>query len=195
MKISNWPYFDSDEQEAALKTLRSGRVNYWTGDQVKLFEEEFSRYIGVKHSIAVANGSLALSLAYLAIGIGKGDEIITTPRTFIATSSSLVLLGAKPIFADVDHNSGCITAESIESLITKKTKAIVVVHIAGWPANMEQITKLARKYNLKVIEDCSQAHGATISQKKVGSFGDISIWSFCQDKIISTGERRNGFNG
>ncbi len=187
MKISSWPYYDSDEQEAALRTLKTGKVNYWTGNQVKLFEEAFSRYIGVNYSIAVSNGSLALSLAYLAIGIGKGDEIITTPRTFIATASSLVLLGAKPIFADVNHNSGCITVDTIEPLITKKTKALVVVHIAGWPADMEQIMKLAKKYNLKVVEDCSQAHGSSISEKKVGSFGDISVWSFCQDKIITTG--------
>ena len=134
----------------------------------------------------MANGSLALASAYLAVGLGPGDEFITTPRTFIATASSAVLLGAKPRFADVDVESGAITASTIAPLITPRTKAISVVHLGGWPAYMPSILQLARSYGIAVIEDCAQAHGARIHGQSVGSFGDVSAWSFCQDKIIST---------
>ena len=187
MKISSWPYFDNDQINAVTKILSSGKVNAWTGDECKLFEKEFANFSNSKYAIAMANGSLALWAAYRAIGIKKDDEIITTPRTFIATTSSLLLLGAKPIFADVDRDSGAITPKTIEPLISKKTKAIAVVHLGGWPAEMESISKLAKANNIALIEDCSQAHGAFISGRSVGSFGDISTWSFCQDKIISTG--------
>ncbi len=190
-KINSWPYFDQAQIDAVKEILSSGKVNYWTGDQGKLFEKEFAEWNGSKYSVAIANGSLALIVAYLSLGIKEGDEIITTPRTFIATSSSAVLLNAKPIFADVDRNSGAITVDTIEPLITKKTKAIVVVHIGGWPADMEKICDLANSYNIPVIEDCAQAHGAEIKVngkfKSVGTFGELSAWSFCQDKIISTG--------
>ena len=134
----------------------------------------------------MANGSLALSAAYLAVGIGQGDELITTPRTFIATASSAVLLGAKPIFADVDPNSGAITAATIAPLITPRTKAISLVHLGGWPADMSAICDLARAHGIAVIEDCAQAHGARINGQSVGSFGDVAAWSFCQDKIMTT---------
>jgi len=188
--ISPWPYYDNEQIDASSKVLRSGRVNFWTGEECKKFEKEFAQWSGVKHAIAVANGTLALEASYKSIGLGPGDEFITTPRTFIATSSSGVLLGAKPIFADVDQDSGAITAQNIEKLITSKTKAISVVHLGGWPADMPSICELASQYQLKVIEDCAQAHGAAIKVKNkfysVGSFGDISTWSFCQDKIIST---------
>ena len=190
-KLNLWPNFD---KEVILKTseiLKSGAVNYWTGEEGKLFEKEFSKWCGVKHSLCMANGSLALSAIYKSIGLERNDEIITTPRTFIATSSEAFLLGAKPIFADVDRDSGNITAQSIRPLINKTTKAIVIVHIAGWPADMIEICKLAKEYNLYLIEDCSQAHGAAIKvdglYKSVGSFGDVAAWSFCQDKIMSTG--------
>ncbi len=186
-KINTWPYYDQEQIEAVTKVLRSSKVNSWTGDEVKSFENEFSSKIGINHSIAIANGSLALSSCYLASDLHAGDEVITTPRTFIATSSSLMLLKIKPIFADVDVDSGCITADTIEPLINKKTKAIVVVHLGGWPAEMEKITKLASNYNLKLIEDCAQAHGAKIKGKSVGTFGDMAAWSFCTDKIMSTG--------
>ena len=139
----------------------------------------------------MANGSIALSAAYSALGIKANDEVITTPRTFIATSSCAILAGAKPVFADLDEDSGLITPETIEPLITSKTKLISVVHLAGWPANMQKICELAKNYNLKVLEDCSQAHGAKLKINNkwfsVGSFGDIGTWSFCTDKIISTG--------
>lgn len=172
---------------AATSVLNSGLVNSWTGTNTRNFESLFAQSLCLKYAIAHANGSLALSSAYLALGVDKDAEIITTPRTFIATASSAVLLGAKPIFADVDPNSGCITADTIEPLITPRTKGIAVVHLAGWPAQMQEIMSLAKSYNLFVIEDCAQAHGAYIDNRPVGSFGDISTWSFCQDKIISTG--------
>ena len=190
MKVSRWPEFSKEQIEAVSKILKKGAVK-GNGEQTKLFEKEFAKYISVNKAIAIANGSLALSSAYLAIGIKRGDEVITTPRTFIATASSLVLLGAIPIFADIDRDSGNICPKSIEKLINKKTKAIVVVHLAGWPADMNAISYLAKQHKLCVVEDCAQAHGAGIYEngnlKKVGSFGDVSAWSFCQDKIISTG--------
>lgn len=187
MKLSPWPYYDDEQLSNVTQILQSGKVNYWTGTHGKFFEKEFSVKFDVKYSVALANGSLALSCAYLALDLNEGDEIITTPRTFIATSSSAVLLGLKPVFVDVDINSGNITAENIEPAINKKTKAIVVVHLAGWPAEMDRICELARKNGLYIIEDCSQAHGAKINNKNVGTFGDMATWSFCQDKIITTG--------
>ncbi len=189
--ISSWPYYDKEQIEAASKVLASGRVNSWTGEECRNFEKEFAQWSAINHAIAIANGTLALEASYKSIGLGPGDEFITTPRTFIATSSTGALLGAKPIFADVDPNSGAITPENIEKLITTKTKAISVVHLGGWPADMPNICELATAYRLKVIEDCAQAHGAGITIdsnfNSVGSFGDVSSWSFCQDKIISTG--------
>ena len=191
MNIPPWPYFDEKQINTVSNVLRSGKVNYWTGEETKNFEKEFARWSNNNYAIALANGSLALSSAYLALKIGEGDEVITSPRTFVATSSSICLLKAKPIFADVDLNSGNITARSIEPLITKKTKAISVVHIGGWPAEMIEISKLAKTYNLSIVEDCAQAHGGKIKSgnqfKSVGCFSDIATWSFCQDKIISTG--------
>ena len=189
-KLNPWPYFDNDQIEIASKVLASGNVNYWTGEETKLFEKEFSQYINSKYSIAIANGTLALQSAYSSLNLQNGDEFITTPRTFIATSSSGVLLGARPIFADVDIDSGLLTAETIEPKITNNTKAISIVHLAGWPAEMDKICDLAKSYKLHVVEDCSQAHGAYISingcKKYVGTFGDVATWSFCQDKIMST---------
>ena len=185
--LNSWPSFDKQDISKVSDILSSGNVNYWTGQECKLFEKEFSSFVGVDSSIACSNGSLSLSLAYLAIGLGNGDEFITSPRTFLATASSGVLLGAKPIFADVDIDSGSITASTIEPLITKKTKAIVVVHVGGWPADMPSICNLADSYKIPVIEDCAQAHGAYVNNRSVGSYGQISSWSFCQDKIISTG--------
>ena len=191
MKLPSWPYYSKDEINAVQEVLKSGAVNYWTGEISKSFENEFADFSGCKYAIGLANGSLALSCAYLAIGIKKGDEVITTPRSFVATASSASLLGGKIVFADVDYNSGNITAETIQPLINKKTKAIVIVHLAGWPVDILEIYKLAKSYNIPLIEDCSQAHGAeVIIDKKnlsVGQFGDINTWSFCQDKIISTG--------
>tara|TARA_B100000242_G_scaffold126304_1_gene89066 strand:+ start:13391 stop:14545 length:1155 start_codon:yes stop_codon:yes gene_type:complete len=182
-----WPYYDDQDIKVVSEILRSGKVNYWTGNNCKLFEDSFSKYIGCKHSIALANGSFALTAAYKSIGLKSGDELITTPRTFLATASTAVLLGIKPVFADIEKDSGAIDPDNIESLITKKTKAISVVHLGGWPAQIQKIKELASSYNLKLIEDCSQAHGAKFYGRNVGTFGDVATWSFCQDKIISTG--------
>jgi dTDP-4-amino-4,6-dideoxygalactose transaminase len=182
-----WPHFAPDEIEAAAKVLQSGKVNYWTGQEGRLFEREFADYVGTKHAIALHNGTVALELALYAMGVGEGDEVITTPRTFIASASAAVMRGARPVFADVDPESGLITAETIERVITPRTKAIIVVHLAGWPADMDAIMALARKHNLWVIEDCAQAHGARYKGRSVGSIGHAGAWSFCQDKILTTG--------
>ena len=185
--LNSWPHFDSEQINSVTGVLSSGNVNAWTGSQTRCFENEFSSWCGTSYSIAMANGSLALSAAYLAVGVGQGDELITTPRTFIATATSAVLLGAKPIFADVDPYSGAITADTIAPLITPRTKAISVVHLGGWPADMNAICDLARAHGISVIEDCAQSHGARINGQSVGSFGDVAAWSFCQDKIMTTG--------
>ena len=187
MSLAPWPQFDAEQINAAARVLASGKVNAWTGPDTAAFEQAYAQWCGTSYAIAMANGSLALSAAYLAIGLGRGDELITTPRTFIATASSAVLLGAKPVFADVDAESGAITAETIAPLISPRTKAISVVHLGGWPAYMPEILELARAHDIAVIEDCAQAHGARIHGQSVGSFGDVAAWSFCQEKIISTG--------
>lgn len=182
-----WPSYSEDETNAVCNVLRSGRVNYWTGDLGQKFEKEFAEYFGVKYAVALANGSVALELALDALGIVKGDEVIVTSRTFIASVSSICLRGAIPVFADVDKNSQNITAHSIKTCITSKTRAIILVHLAGWPCDMSPILELAKKNNLKLIEDCAQAHGAKYGNKYVGSFGNAATFSFCQDKIMTTG--------
>ena len=185
--LAPWPSFGQDEIETAANILRSGKVNYWTGDEGRQFEKEFANYAGCNHAIALANGTVALELALYVLGIGPGDEVITTSRTFIASASCAVMRGARPMMSDVDRASQNITAHTIKPMITPKTKAIIAVHLAGWPCDMDSIMVLAREYGLKVIEDCAQAHGATYKGKPVGSLGDMAAFSFCQDKIISTG--------
>ena len=185
--FSSWPSFDSDECKAVNDVLISNKVNYWTGDAGRKFEEEFADWVGTKYAIALANGTAALESALQSIDIEAGDEVIVTPRTFIASVSCIVNTGAVPIFADIEPNSGNITAETISKVISEKTKAIICVHIAGWPCEMDSIMALAKNNNLYVIEDCAQAHGAKYRGKSVGSIGDIGCWSFCQDKIMSTG--------
>jgi hypothetical protein len=181
-----WPSFAEDEIEAAVQVLRSGKVNYWTGKEGRQFEKEFAAFVGCKHAIALANGTVALECALKALGVGPGDEVITTSRTFIASASSAVMLGARPVFADVDRDSQNITVESISRVLTPSTKAIVAVHLAGWPCEMDEILALARERGIKVVEDCAQAHGATYKGRPVGSIGDIAAFSFCQDKIMTT---------
>ena len=181
-----WPFFAHDEIEAAAQVLRSGKVNYWTGQEGRFFETEFAAFAGCRHAIALANGSVALECALKALGVGPGDEVITSPRTFIASASCAVAVGARPAFADVDRVSQNITAESIRAVLTPATKAIIAVHLAGWPCEMDEIMALAREHGLKVIEDCAQAHGATYKGHPVGSIGDIGAFSFCQDKIMTT---------
>jgi dTDP-4-amino-4,6-dideoxygalactose transaminase len=182
-----WPQFEADEIEAATRVLQSGKVNYWTGEEGRLFEEEFAAQAGCRYGVAVANGTVALELALYALGIGSGDEVIVPSRTFIASASSVVLRGARPVFADVDLHSQNLTADTIRPLLTSRTRAIVAVHLAGWPCEMDAIISLAREHGLKVIEDCAQCHGATYRGQPVGSLGDAAAFSFCQDKIMSTG--------
>ena len=181
-----WPFFGDEEVEAATAVLRSGKVNYWTGSEGRRFEEEFAEFSGCKHAIAVANGTVALELALRALGIGSGDEVITTSRTFIASASSIVAVGARPVFADVDENSQNLTAASVRAVMTPATKAIIPVHLAGWPCEMDELMELAREHGLYVVEDCAQAQGATYKGKPVGSLGDIAAFSFCQDKNMTT---------
>ncbi|AQS38831.1 putative PLP-dependent enzyme [Shewanella psychrophila] len=186
-KFSPWPSYTEEEVKAVSEVLYSNKVNYWTGNICREFEKEFAAWADSKFAITLANGTVALDLALKALDIGEGDEVITTPRTFLATASSIVTTGAVPIFADVDLNSQNIEASSIESVLTPNTKAIIVVHLAGMPAEMEQIMELSRKHGFYVIEDCAQAHGARYKGRSVGSIGHIGAWSFCQDKIMTTG--------
>jgi dTDP-4-amino-4,6-dideoxygalactose transaminase len=185
--FSPWPSFLAEEIEAVQAVLASNRVNYWTGVEGREFEKEFSAWCGAKHSVALANGTVALELALKALGIGPGDEVIVTPRSFIASVSCVIAAGATPVFADVDRDSGNLTAETIQCALSLRTKAVVAVHLAGWPCDMDPILRLAKEHNFKVIEDCAQAHGAFYKGRSVGTLGHVGAWSFCQDKIITTG--------
>lgn len=182
-----WPRYSEEEITAVSDVLRSGRVNQWTGTEIREFEREYAQSLGRKHAIALMNGTVALELALAVLGVGPGDEVVTTPRTFIASAGAAVMRGATPVLADVNRDSGNIGAPEIEKVLTPLTKAIIVVHLGGWPADMTAIMKLARDHGVAVIEDCAQAHGALHNGKPVGSFGDIAAFSFCQDKIITTG--------
>jgi len=182
-----WPSYSEEEVTAVSRVLRSGLVNYWTGEECRLFEQEFAAYCGTSHAVALANGSVAIELALKCLGIGPGDEVIVTPRSYFASVSSIVLVGAVPVFADVDPGTQNITAESVARKISGKTKALICVHLAGNPCDMDPLLALARQHGLRVIEDCAQAHGARYKGKMVGSIGDIGTWSFCQDKIMTTG--------
>ncbi len=186
-KFSPWPSFTQEEADAVSTVLLSNKVNYWTGSECREFEKEFAAWTGCDYAIALGNGTLALDVALKALGVGEGDEVVTTPRTFLASASSIVTSGAAPVFADVDLNSQAITAESIRAVVTPKTKAVIVVHLAGMPAEMDAIMALSEEYDFYVIEDCAQAHGAKYKGKSVGTIGHIGAWSFCQDKIMTTG--------
>jgi dTDP-4-amino-4,6-dideoxygalactose transaminase len=185
--LSPWPSFTKEEAEAAQRVLLSNKVNYWTGSECREFEKEFAEWVGVRHAVALSNGTLALDVALKALGIGPGDEVVVTPRTFIASVSCVVTAGATPVFADVDPDSGNLSANTIAKVITSRTKAVICVHLAGWPCDMDPIMALAEKHRFKVIEDCAQAHGARYKGRSVGSIGHVGAWSFCQDKIMTTG--------
>jgi dTDP-4-amino-4,6-dideoxygalactose transaminase len=185
--LSPWPHFDETEIEGVAEVLRSGKVNYWTGVECRTFEEEFANHCQVEFAVSVANGTVALELALHALGIGPADEVVVSPRTFMASVSCIVTRGAVPVFADVDPVSQTTTAETIRAALTPRTKAIIAVHLAGWPCDMDSIVTLAREHGLAVIEDCAQAHGAAYKGRPVGSFGDVAAFSFCQDKIMTTG--------
>ncbi|MGB4073025.1 DegT/DnrJ/EryC1/StrS family aminotransferase [Pseudomonas sp.] len=185
--FSPWPSFTEEEANAVRDVVLSNKVNYWTGQECRDFEREFAAWSGTEHAVALANGTVALDLALNALGIGEGDEVVVTSRTFLASASSIVTARAVPVFADVDPNSQAITAESIAAVLTPRTRAIICVHLAGWPCDMDPIMALANAHGLFVIEDCAQAHGALYKGRPVGSIGHIGAWSFCQDKIMTTG--------
>jgi dTDP-4-amino-4,6-dideoxygalactose transaminase len=185
--FSPWPHFSVEEGEAVKRVLLSNRVNYWTGVETREFEKEFATWCGTRHAIALANGTLALDLALKAYNIGPGDEVIVTPRTYIASVSCVVNAGATPVFADIDIDSGNLTADTIAAVLSPRTRAVICVHLGGWPCDMDPIMSLAEQHGFAVIEDCAQAHGATYKGRCVGSIGHIGAWSFCQDKIMTTG--------
>lgn len=186
-QFSPWPSFTQEEADAVSQVLLSNKVNYWTGTECREFEKEFAAWAGTDYAVALANGTLALDVALQAMGIGEGDEVIVTPRSFIASVSTVVNAGAMPVFADVEADTGNLSARTIAPHITDKTKAIICVHLAGWPCDMDEIMALAKQHNLWVIEDCAQAHGAKYKGRPVGSIGHVGAWSFCQDKIMTTG--------
>ena len=185
--VAPWPCFTEEEGEAARRVVLSNRVNYWTGEEGGCFEREFADWVGMSHAVALANGTLALDLALNALGVGPGDEVIVTPRSFMASVSCVVNAGATPVFADVDADSGNLSAKTIVPFLTDRTRAIIPVHLAGWPCAMDAIMELAASREVAVIEDCAQAHGAMIGGRHVGTFGHIGAWSFCQDKVMTTG--------
>ena len=182
-----WPYFAPDEIDAAAQVLASGKVNYWTGDACSRFEQRFAQRVGCRHAISLANGTVALELALYALGIGPGDEVIVPARTFIASASCVVARGATPVMADVDPVTQNLTVDTVRAAVSPRTRAIIAVHLAGWPCDMDPILDLARAHDIKVIEDCAQAPGATYQGRPVGSLGDMAAFSFCQDKIMTTG--------
>jgi dTDP-4-amino-4,6-dideoxygalactose transaminase len=184
--FSPWPDYDEQEKQAVLKVLDSNQVNYWTGQEGREFEKEFAAYTDSQYAVAVANGTVALDLAWQALQLPAGSEVIVTSRTFLASVSSIVLAGLVPVFVDVDRDSQNISAETIADKINYNTSAILCVHLAGWPCDMDSILELATQHDIQVVEDCAQAHGAKYKGKSVGSFGAISAWSFCQDKIMTT---------
>jgi len=185
--FSAWPSFTQEEADAVSRVLLSNKVNYWTGQEGREFEREFAAFAGTEYAIAVANGTLALDLALKGLGIGEGDEVVVTPRTFLASATSVINTGAVPVFADVDADTQNISPKTVAAVLSPRTKAIVCVHLAGWPCDMDGMMALAVEHDLFVIEDCAQAHGASYKGKPVGGLGHVGCWSFCQDKIMSTG--------
>lgn len=187
VEMEPWPHFEADEIDAAAAVLRSGKVNYWTGPDGTTFEQAFAKAFDTAHAVAVANGTLALDLALCALGVGAGDEVVVTPRSFLASASCVVTAGAKPVFADVDPVSQNVTAASIEPVLTSRTRAVICVHLAGWPCDMDPIVELCRAHGVAIIEDVAQAHGARYKGRLAGALGDVAAFSFCQDKIMTTG--------
>ena len=190
-----WPYFAPDEIEAVRSVLVSGRANYWTGGECASFEAEFARYVGSKYAVALANGSVALELALYALGVGPGDDVVVPARSFMATASCVVLRGARPIFADVDAVSGNLSAQSVEAVLTERTRAVIAVHLGGWPCDMDPLLDLARTRGFAVIEDCAQAHGARYDGRRVGSMGILGCFSFYPTKnlgAIGDGDKTHG---
>lgn len=186
VQFAPWPHFEADEIEASGRVLASGKVNYWTGDEGRRFEEEFACTMGARHAIAMANGTVALEAIFEAMGLAAGDEVVLTPRTFLASASAVVRYGAIPVFADVDRRTGNLDPRRVEEAITPRTKAILAVHLAGWPCDLPTLASLSEERSVVLIEDCAQAHGAAHSGRSVGAWGLAAAWSFCQDKIMTT---------
>ena len=187
IELSTWPQIADDDKAAVADVLSSNRLNYWTGTRCREFEEEWSALHDGRKALCLANGSLTLDAALRALGIGPGDEVIVSPRSYVASAMCVVMAGAIPVFADVDPTSGCLTPQTAEAVRSDKTRAIIPVHIGGWPCDMDQMMSWARKLGIRVIEDCAQAHGGHWNGRPLGTFGDIGSWSFCQDKIMTTG--------
>lgn len=181
-----WPHFGQEECRAAAEVMASNKVNYWTGPHGRAFEEEFAEYCGTRFAIAVSNGTVALELALRALGVGSGDEVIVTTRTFIASASCIVAAGARPVIVDVDRDSQNITVETIKDHVTPSTKAIIAVHLAGWPCDMDSLLEFGDQHGIAIVEDCAQSHGAMYRGRRVGSMGVAGAFSFCQDKILTT---------
>lgn len=181
-----WPVFSEDEIEAAVRVFRSGRVNYWTGVEGRAFEHEFATAVDAPYAVALSNGTVALELALHAVGIGPGDEVVVPARTFVATASAVVAVGARPVVADIDPVSQTLTAATVDAVRTPRTRAVIPVHLGGWPAPMAELMSLAARHDLMVVEDCAQAHGARLAGRSVGTLGHVAAWSFCQDKILTT---------
>ena len=185
-KISTWPIYDEQMLVGINKIIKKGQVNYLFGKWGKEFENLFSKYHKVSYSIAVSNGTVGLELALAALELNNNDEVLVTPRSYYSSASCIIRNNLKPVFVDIDLNTQNILVDDIKKKITKKTKCIICVHLGGLPCEMNEIMKIAKHNKIKVIEDCSQAHGAMLDGKLAGSFGDIAVWSFCNDKIIST---------
>lgn len=185
---STWPRHEADEINAVVGVLGSGRVNALVhGDETNSFAREFADYIGVPHAICMANGTVSLEVGLRALGIGPGDEVIVPARSFFATASCVLAVGATPVFADVHADSQNIDPASVERMISLRTQAVICVHLAGWPCEMDALMAVCERHGLFLVEDCAQAHGAAIHGRRVGSFGDVASFSFCTDKIMSTG--------
>jgi dTDP-4-amino-4,6-dideoxygalactose transaminase len=183
-----WPIWDQSEEKQLLEVLHSGHWGMLSGTKVHAFERAFADYQQAKHGICVVNGTAALEIAIRAVGVGPGDEVITTPYTFVATVNASLAVGAVPILVDVDPATFCIDVEQIESAITPRTKAILPVHIGGHPADMDAILDIARKHGLRVVEDACQAWGAEWRGRRVGALGDLGAFSFQASKNINAGE-------
>ncbi|MDR1775660.1 MAG: DegT/DnrJ/EryC1/StrS family aminotransferase [Actinomycetes bacterium] len=186
--MAHWPHIPDDGIAAVERVLRSGKISYWTGTQARDFEKEFAAYTGAAHAVAVANGTLTLEIALRSLGIGPGDEVIVPSRTFIATAGSVVALGAVPVICDIDPDTNCLTALTVARVTTPRTRAVIVVHLGGYPAPMPELLDFTRQLDIAVIEDCAQAHGALSAGRAVGTWGDAGCYSFSQEKILPLGE-------
>ena len=186
--MTSWPQYGTEEADALLEVLNSGKWGSTSGDVVATFEREFAAYQQAGHAVCLANGTLAIAVALKAAGVGIGDEVIVPPYTFIATASAALFVGAVPVFADVDPDTHLLDPIATEAAITERTKAVVVVHLAGRPADMDAFTALGAKHGLTIVEDAAQAHGAAYKGRAVGAIGDLGTFSFQSSKNITAGE-------